>query len=534
LIFLTPQSSSFDVVVVGSGPAGGIAAYALATAGLKVCLVEAGPQLRPGIDFGAHRVPGARSPSGFRFERDHFTPVGDRPAHGWLKALGGRSLCWAGHSLRFGPLDFRHWPIAYAEIAPYYSRVERFMGVSGHRDGLSNLPDGEYLKPVRLRCPEMRLSRGIARLTSWHPSLAIIGQRKAILTERHASRRPVCHYCGGCMRGCDVDAKYTSANTPIPLALKTGRLTLRTDATMTRILMAPSDRKVAGIEYTNSAGVVTPVWARAVVLACGAVETARQLLLNRPRAFPHGLANNSGEVGRNLTSHFGVTVVGYFADLKDRDASNDDGTDYYHSLITGLFWERPSRAFEGTYQIQCGAGVRPQLVVPSVPGFGASFKRSLREKNAGHVSMNMQGMLARSASNLVDLDPDRPDRNGLWRSRVHLHYGPNDVAMARDMVDLCEEIVRGSGGEVLSRPGDVSPSTLVIDSNHWVGTARMGRDPKTSVVNAFSQAHDVPNLFIGDAAVFPAYPEKNPTLTNMALAWRMSEYLVEQFRTSEL
>jgi len=524
-------ADSFDVVVVGSGPAGGIAAYVLATAGLKVCLVEAGPRLQAGVHYGAHRVPGASAPAGFRFERDHFTPVGDRPAHGWLKAVGGRSLCWAGHSLRFGPLDFARWPIGYDDVAPYYSRVERFMGVSGHRDGLPNLPDGEFQKSVPLRCPEMRLSRGVARLTSRHAQLAIIRQRKAILTERHASGRPVCHYCGGCMRGCDVDAKYTSANTPIPLALKTGRLTLRTDATMTRILMAPSDTRVAGIEYTSSSGVVTPVWARAVVLACGAVETARQLLLNRPRAFPQGLANSSGEVGRNLSSHFGVTVVGYFDDLKARDTSNDDGTDYYHSLITGLYWDAPSRAFEGTYQVQCGAGVRPQLVVPSVPGFGASFKRELREKNAGHVAMNMQGMLAPSAATFVDLDPDRPDRQGLPRSRVHLHYGPGDVAMARDMVALSEEIVRGAGGEVLSSPREVSASTLVIDSNHWAGTARMGRDPKTSVVNPFGQAHDAPNLFIGDAAVFPAYPEKNPTLTNMALAWRMSEYLVEQLRT---
>ena len=529
-----PQSDPFDVVVVGSGPAGGIAAYALTAAGVKVCLVEAGPPLRPGVDYGAHRVPGAPAPPGFRFERDHFTPVGDRPAHGWLKAVGGRSLCWAGHSLRFGPLDFRRWPLTYDDLAPYYRHVERFMGVSGHRDGLSNLPDGEYLKPVPLRCPEARLSRGIARLRTKHPELAIIGQRKAILTERHGSQRPQCHYCGGCMRGCDVDAKYTSANTAIPLALKTGRLSLRSDATMTRILMRPSDTEVSGIEYTSSNGVVTPVWARAVVLACGAIETARQLLVNTPRAFPQGLANASGEVGRNLTSHFGVTVVGYFDDLKTRDASNDDGTDYYHSLVTGLYWKTPSRAFEGTYQVQCGAGLRPQLVVQRLPGFGASFKRRLRETNAGHVSLNMQGMLTPSSSIFVDLDRDRLDQHGLPRSRVHLHYGANDVAMARDMVELSESIVRHAGGEVLSSPREVTPAALVIDSNHWVGTARMGRDARTSVVNPFGQAHDVRNLFIGDAAVFPAYPEKNPTLTNMALAWRMSEYLVERLRTGEI
>lgn len=169
-------NSVFDVCIVGSGPGGGIATYALAKAGLKVALVEAGPVLRAGIDYGTHVCPHAvreqRVRAGLslmpnlfadRREKGHFTPVGDNPDHGWLKALGGRSLCWAGHSLRFGPLDFQQWPIAYDEVAPYYSRAERFMGVYGYKDGLSNLPDGEFLKPVRMRCPEMLLKRGAPR-----------------------------------------------------------------------------------------------------------------------------------------------------------------------------------------------------------------------------------------------------------------------------------------------------------------------------------------------------------------------------------
>ena len=523
----------FDVCVVGSGPGGGIAAYVLAAAGLKVGLVEAGPRLRAGVDFGGHPPPGevvlGRAKNLWRDfrEQNHFTPVGDRPGHGWLKAVGGRSLCWAGHSLRFGPLDFRSWPIRYDEVAPYYSRAERFMGVYGYRDGLSNLPDGEFLRPVPMRCPEMALKRGVERLKARGRKMEFVAQRKAMLTEAHSSGRPQCHFCGHCS-GCCIDAKYTSANTPIPMAERTGNLTVLPDSMMTRILTDDSRRRVTGIEYATPAGERETIECRALVLACGAIETARHLLLNR-------LSNGSGQVGRNLTSHFGVTVVGYFPDLARRDASNDDGTAYYHSLLTGLYWDQPSPRFEGAYQVQCGAGVHPlRLGVRNVPGYGAAFKRAFREQNFGHAGMNMQGSLAVSARKLVDLDNARKDRFGLSMARVHLRYEPNDIAMAEDMVETCEEIIRAGGGRVISRPERITARELVIDSNHWVGTARMGGDPKTSVADRTGRCHEVANLFLGDASVFPAYPEKNPTLTNIALSWRMSDLLVERFRSGQL
>lgn len=543
-----PQRS-FDVCVVGSGPGGGIATYVLAKAGLKVALVEAGPRLRAGVDYDSHPSPysnldkrlkaGHRTPissvwSDHR-EHDHFTPVGDNPGHGLLKALGGRSLCWAGHSLRFGPLDFRRWPISYEEVAPYYSRAERFMGVYGNKDGLSNMPDGEFQKPVPLRCGEQLLRRGVQRLKAQGRKMEFVGQRKAMPTEPHWSKRPVCHYCGHCMEGCEVDSKYTSANTPIPLALRTGNLSVFTESTMTRIMMDDTGRRVRGIEYTGREGAVEKIECKVLVLACSTVETARQLLLHKTREFPEGLANSSGQVGKNLTSHFGLTVVGLFPELRNRDASNDDGTDYFHSLLTALYWDKPNPNFDGTYQVQCGAGVHPhRMAIRDIPGYGSRLKRELREKNICHAGMNMQGSLFISSQKYVDLDPERKDRFGLPLPRVHLHYEQNDVAMAEDMIQTCEEIIRAAGGEIFLTPGTASTAKLQIDYNHWVGTTRMGPDPKTSVLNLHCQAHDIPNLFIGDASVFAAYPEKNPTLTNIALSWRMSDHLVEKFRLGEL
>jgi choline dehydrogenase-like flavoprotein len=174
------------------------------------------------------------------------------------------------------------------------------------------------------------------------------------------------------------------------------------------------------------------------------------------------------------------------------------------------------------------------LRIRDVPGYGAKFKRELREKNVCHVLMNMQGSLFGSPKKYIDLDPDRKDRFGLNLPRIHLHYEQNDVAMAQDMTQVCEEIVRLSGGEIYRSPGTVTTEKLSIDYNHWVGTTKMGSDPTNSVVNVHCQAHEIPNLFIGDASVFAANPEKNPTLTNIALSWRTSEYIVERFRSREV
>ena len=529
----------FDVIIVGSGPGGGIATYALAKAGLKVALVEAGPRLTAGKDYSGHHWPyeysDRRAPNFWRdySERGHFTPVGDRPGHGQIRALGGRSICWAGHSLRFGPLDYRQWPISYEEVAPYYSRAERLMGVFGNRDGLYNLPDGEFLQPVPMRCPEERLRLGVERLAAKGEKMSFVAQRKAMLTrqptpeETHWKHRQKCHYCGHCS-GCAVDAKYTSANTPIPLAEETGNLTIFTGAMATRVRLTSDESKVAGIEYKTADGETHELDGKALVLSCSAVETARLLLVS-------GVANSSGQVGRNLTSHFGVTVLGFFPQTLDRDVSNDDGTSYYHSLLTGLYWDEPSKDFEGTYQVQCGAGYTShRMIVKDAPGYGSSLKRTIREHNQGHAGMNMQGTTLISSKKYVDLDPSKKDAFGTPLPRIHLHYEDSDVAMARDMVEKCEAIVRAGAGEVIRTPGEPTVEDLVIDLNHWVGTTRMGTDPKTSVVDPTGRSHDLPNLFVGDASVFPANPEKNPTLTNIALSWRMAEGLSGRFRDGSL
>jgi choline dehydrogenase-like flavoprotein len=286
--------------------------------------------------------------------------------------------------------------------------------------------------------------------------------------------------------------------------------------------------RVTGIATVDTSGAERELQCRSLVLSCSAIETARLLLINN-------LGNSSGQVGRNLTSHFGLTVSGVFPQLHGRDASNDDGTDYYHGLLTSLYWDKPNPKFEGTYQVQCGSGLHPNdMPIRHVPGYGQTLKRDLIEINATHASMNMQGSLLVSGKKFVDLDSSRTDRYGLPLPRIHLYYEDNDVAMADDMVETCEEIIRSAGGRVIVTPGKANASKLEIDYNHWVGTTRMGKDPKSSVVNTDCQSHDVANLFIADASVFAAYPEKNPTLTNIALAWRTGEKIAEKARRNEI
>ena len=263
-------------------------------------------------------------------------------------------------------------------------------------------------------------------------------------------------------------------------------------------------------------------------MACSSIETARQLLINN-------VANSSGQVGKNLTSHFGITVLGYYDDLARRAAPHDEGTGYYHSLLTGMYWDKPHPEFDGTYQVQCGAAYTPSnWMVRDLPGYGAAFKRKLIEQNLGHAGMNMQATLLQTPKKFIDLDPVRKDRNGMPLPRVHLHYEQNDIRMAQDCLEKCVAIIEAGGGKVISRPDTIRPDNLVIDYNHWVGTARMGKDAKTSVVNTWGQSHDVKNLFVADAAVFPWYPEKNPVLTIAALSWRMSEHLAAEAKKGAL
>lgn len=534
---------SFDACVIGSGPAGGFVAKELTEAGATVVLLEAGDQVQP-HEFAGHRWPYQFPRRGTSDERQrHFYPDeigrhirfegGDRVGVDRIRVLGGRSIHWNAVTLRFSDDDFREgrhglepdWPLSYEELAPFYSHVERTIGVCGTREGLAQIPDGEfYGPPPAMRCAE-RLGQRAARSLG----IPVIPVRKALLVGQSREGRMPCHYCGHCMQGCEVGAIFTSVNTLIPAAQRTGRLTLRSGALVREIEVDGEGRAAAVHFIDRRTNTTDAVRASVVVVACGAIESPRLLLNSRSRRFPNGLANGNDLVGRYLHGHTILTMHGYLPPLVGRAGINDDGaTD--HATIARFNHLRGKRDYVGGFMAQL------QYADPSYPhhashlaGFGPRFKRRVRDLQPALLQMGGFGKVVARHENRVTVDPARTDRHGIPIPVVHFSFGDNDRALWRDMSAALEEIYQKAGTELFFKDEQLNGF-----ASHEVGTCRMGTDPTTSVLTPFNQAHEVPNLFVVDGSAFVTFPEKNPTLTIMALAVRASRHIVERRRTGLL
>jgi choline dehydrogenase-like flavoprotein len=538
----------FDVCIIGSGAAGGIAAKELTERGLRVVVLERGFWVSP-ARFRTHVMPyqlpfrgfrgghGTNDYTGFLYAPHPSTsdPAGEEIDYALLPAVGGKTLLWDAFSWRFGERDFRgrtagdDWPLSYRDLAPFYDRAERFMGVSGSREGLAAVPDGQFLKSLTLRCGEQLVRR--ACLEKLGLQYRMFPVRKAINTEPHGGRPP-CHYCGHCMRGCDVDAKYTSANSAIPAALRTGRLSLVTGALVREIALGPDGDRVGDVIFLDvQTRQEHRVHARVVALACGSVEDARILLLSKSSRFPQGLANSSGWVGKNLVSEMGLGIFGYLEPLLGAPVVNDDGTGT-HGAIANLYYEKQSPDFARGYGLYVGAQ-RPQIpgLLRALGGMGKEFKQRVREVYPALVYVGAAGEILAHAENYVDLDPDHQDEFGFPLPRFHFRFHENELAMAKDMLEKCVSVLEVAGGVRLAAYETPRPD---FDGENLVGLARMGDDPRTSVVNRYNRAHEVKNLWILDGASFTSYAEKNPTLTVIAVAMRAAHYLAEALRKGEV
>lgn len=540
--------AEYDVCIVGSGASGGIAAKELTEAGLRVVILEAGNWISPS-QFRTHTWPfelpfRGRWAShwesdyiGFLFVKDPVVCPAEQIDYALLPAVGGKSLLWAAHSWRFGERDFQKrgigddWPIGYHELAPYYDRAETFMGVSGSLEGLASVPDGKFLKPLTLRCGEQLLKEGVEK--NLGPEHRVFPVRKAINTEPHGGRPP-CHYCGYCMRGCDVDAKYTSANSAIPAAMKTGRFTLITDAIVRELSVGASGRRCDGAVFIDrQTRKEYRVRARVFALACGGVEDVRILLMSKSRRFPSGLANSSGWVGKNLLSEHGTGALGYIERLVGGKILNEDGTGQ-HGEIQNIYYEKPSKNFARGYMLDIGSGATQMPgYAASIPGYGKKYREEVRRMFPAIVAVGGHGEMLANEKSFVDLDPQARDEFGLPKARMHLEWGENELAMVRDMREKCVAVIEAAGGKVLgSRRGRGDKPGF--DGENLVGTVRMGSDPKRSVLNSRNQTHDVKNLWVLDGASFTSFCEKNPTLTVIAVAMRAADHLAEAMKKGEV
>ncbi len=549
----------YDVIIVGSGASGGLAAKELCEKGLKALMLEAGRSIDPAKDFIHHKWPyefkyrGRLSPSKAPFHpymsdawtehlysdvREHpYTTDPDKPFV-WvrLRAVGGKTLVWGRVSLRMSDLDFKarshdgygeDWPISYADIAPYYDRVERIMGISGNRDGIAHLPDGQFLPPVPMNCGELLLKKGCEKL-----GRQLIHGRCAVIT-RDYDGRLACHWCGHCSRGCDSNSMFNSVVVTLPKALKTGNLTLRPNSIVREVLV-DGNGKARGVAYLDR---ITrrdyEAHGKVVVLAASTLESTRIMLNSKSRFHPNGLANSSGLLGHYLCEHImcgGIT--GLAPGLKGAPIGPDDGrpTGTYIPRFRNVKERHPK--FIRGYGFQCssGAGLYPAHA-HQLEGFGAEFKREIKRCHPAFVSMGGFGEVLADYNNYVEIDKSTVDAWGIPVLKINMKFGPNELAMAQDMADTAEEIFRAAGFEILTlNRTPLTPGWSI----HELGTARMGNDPKTSVLNPFCQAHDVKNLFVVDGSCFVSAGNQNPTLTIMALCARACDYLVERFRRGDL
>ena len=560
-------SNEYDAIVVGSGITGGWAAKELTEKGLRTLVLEAGPRIVPAQDYTEHvqaweapfrgygnlRVTAVEQPiqsqcgacgelnSKF-FVNDRENPYSFDPdtPFAWIRGrhVGGRSIMWGRQVYRWSDLDFEanakegigvDWPIRYADIAPWYDYVERFIGVSGQAEGLAQLPDGQFLPPMQLNCAEKVVRDAMAQ--RWGRERVLTIGRCAVLTQAH-NGRAACHYCGPCERGCITHSYFSSLGSTLPAATATGKLTLRPNSVVASIVYDEKKGQAAGVRVIHAETLHAQEFrARVVFLCASALESARILLNSRNSRFPAGLGNSSGELGRNLMDHpFGAGADGTIPGMEDRKTFGNRPNGIYVPRFRNVGEKFPK--FVRGYGFQGGGGRRSWRRGTRMAGFGAEFKDALiRGLGPWRFGMGGWGECLPRADNFVALHPTLKDKWGIPALHVQCTWGPNERAILEDMQVTAAEILEVAGAKEIKTYDDKLAPGLCI---HEMGTARMGRDPKTSVLNGWNQCHEVRNVFVTDGACMASSGNQNPSITYMALTARACDYAVQQLKRHEI
>jgi choline dehydrogenase-like flavoprotein len=555
---------TYDAIVIGSGAAGGMAAKELTEGGLEVLVLEAGPELTPSMDFLTHSWPYDMRFRGFDkpgdrekfypnqwlaseysrqlyvqdYEHPYTTPPGKPYRWSRSRCVGGKLLHWGRNARRLSDLNFKarerdgygeNWPITYAELSPFHDKVETFVGVSGSIENLPQLPDGKYLPPMPLNCGE-RIAQKVA------PTLGLGMQ----VIPKRAAQRTVsihgltkCHYCGSCGRGCDVGAFWNSISDTLPAARKTGRFTLQSNAVV-REITVDDEGKAEGVLFIDRISKQSyEAKGRVIVLGASALESTRIMLNSVSRFWPNGIANSSGVLGHYLMDQlFGPSVSGFLPQLRDRTPVNEDGKagGVYIEAYRNINSRHPK--FMRSYDHEGGSGARifPGYAT-SMTGYGSQFKKTVRSYYTAPISFYMLGETLARWENYVEIDKNVVDAWGIPVLKIHCQWSDNESEMAKDAVETLQELFHALRAENVTVAKEVfTPGSAM----HDMGTARMGSDPKKSVVNKFNQTHDVKNLFVVDGASFVTSGGYGPTLTIGALSARASDYIVTQSKRREL
>jgi choline dehydrogenase-like flavoprotein len=540
----------YPVIVVGSGASGGMAAWNLTRKGINVLMLDAGTKfdrstfwthVRP-WEARARYAKGDRPPQFFldTNEQPYLTPE-DKPfqlIRVW--GHGGKTNVWGRVSLRYADLDFKGpakdgweipWPIEYKDVAPYYDQVDTLIGVCGGDDDSDALPGSKYhMPPPAPRCGEVLLSKAFAK-----NNIPIVAGRRANRT-KPLRGFPACHYCGNCGAGCDTGSFFCSADHLLPDAIKTGKLELRSNAVVARILV--DDKGLAnGVQYFDRVtGKEERVYAKVVVMGASAVDTTRILLNSKSDKYPNGIGNESDVIGRYLCEQLRVHVAGFLPQLYGNGVQNDLGIGGEHIYMPRFNHRLQNLGYLRGFQMQfwntgCWAYNLPRIG-NLTEGFGAGMKAEIKRKYPAWVELHPFGETLPYRNNRITVDESQTDKYGVPKLKIDYEIGDNERKMADHIYDVLEEVGRAAGIEwVHFKRGELDSNGSAI---HEHGCCRMGEDPKVSALNKWNQMHEVKNVFVVDGSAFTSASEKNPTLTILALSWRATDYLAEEMRKGTL
>lgn len=557
-------SQVYDAIVVGSGISGGWAAKELTEKGLKVLLLERGHNIEHIKDYkNAMKAPwevphrGKRSRQMLQdhtvLSRDYVwnemnldywvnekeCPYTEKKPFSWFRGyhLGGRSLTWGRQSYRLSDYDFEanikdgiavDWPLRYKDIAPWYSYVEKFAGINGSKEGLPQLPDGEFLPPMEMNCVEKDVS---ARINAhYNGKRRMIIGRSANLTQAHNGRTQ-CQYRAKCNLGCPFGAYFSTQSSTLPAAMATGNLTLRPHSIVTRILYDKDSKKATGVEIIDAETHLTEEFKSSVVFLCASSFNSTWILMNSATdIWPEGLGSSSGQLGHNVMDHhFRVGASGMVEGYEDKYYYGRRPTGIYIPRFRNLFGDK--RDYVRGFGYQGGANRSNWQREVAELSIGASLKEALSEPGSWSMGMVGFGEILPYHENKIYLDKEKKDKWGLPVLAMDCELKENELKMRKDMMNDAAEMLETAG---LKNVHTFDSGYTMGMGIHEMGTARMGRDPKTSVLNKYNQVWDAPNVYVTDGACMTSAGSQNPSLTYMALTARACDHAVQELKNRNI